>query len=520
MKPMLLPALQTTVSPLPGLATIILLAWGLSCSSESSPATNDSTDRAAGTTLPGNTGAESISGNGNRSDGDLAALSNSGTGASEAPNTEAPLAAGGGNSDGLSTSTDSTRGTAGAPPDSAVPARVYEVQYDDQGCPLVPPLKLTRVVALTQTGMLLDQAAGDERIFIAERPGRILILRNNSVEPTPFLDFRSSIAPLETERGLLSMALHPRFTETGRFFVIYTRAVDDPMTPELASLGDLVVAEGKVSPDDPNQAAPTLAPLFTIPKEVRYHNGGMLAFGPDGFLYVSTGEDGRIYGPNSDSLQEVDHKLGKILRVDVDAPNSSPPGNIPGADIHVWDYGLRNPWRMSFDRLTGDLYIGDVGEATYDEIIYEPLGEGGRNYGWGVLEANQCNAPFGDCSTNGLTPPILAIPHDGPGSVNNTCVNDFEQEAAECNRAVVGGYVYRGARLPELNGRYFYGDNIQNTVRSFIVNNGEVSCQATHTADLVDSDTRIAGMVSFSEDAAGELYILDLFGNIYRIERQ
>ncbi len=404
-----------------------------------------------------------------------------------------------------------------APP--APPAGLV-VEYDEEGCPIAPALALRRVATLTQTGMLLVQAPGDSLAFLAERPGRILVLQGGRVLPTPLIDFRDSVAQLETERGLLSMALHPDFPQSGRFFVFYTRAVDDPMTPELSTLGDLVIAEGRLSREDRRLAEPRLTPLVTIEKDVRYHNGGMLAFGPDGYLYASTGEDGRIYGPEASTLQQVNHKLGKILRIDVDAPDLRPPGNIAGADIHVWDYGLRNPWRMSFDRQTGDLYIGDVGEATWDEINYEPAGQGGRNYGWGVLEGSECFRAAGSCDTAGITPPILAIPHDGPGSTGNTCTNDFEAEAAQCNRAVVGGYVYRGPALPELGGRYFYGDNIQNTVRSFIVRDGAAACQQDHTADLVSPETRLQGIVSFSEDGLGELYVLDLFGNVYRIERQ
>lgn len=411
-------------------------------------------------------------------------------------------------------------GAATSPTPPPAPPPDVEVTFDAEGCPIPPPMRLTRVATLAQTGMLLDQVEGDDRIFIAERPGRVLILRGGELLPTPFIDFRDSVAPLETERGLLSLALHPGFLQNGRFFALYTRAVDDAMTPELDSLGDLVLAEGATSPESPDVAVPTLTPLLTIPKDVRYHNGGMIAFGPDGYLYVSTGEDGRIYDFRASTLQETDHKLGKILRIDVDAPDTSPPGNLPGADIHVWDYGLRNPWRMSFDRLTGDLYIGDVGEATWDEIIFEPAGQGGRNYGWGVFEANQCLNQFGSCFAEEHVPPVLAIPHDGPGSVDNRCTNDFEADASECNRAVVGGYVYRGVQLPELAGRYLYGDYIQNTVRSFIVDGGEATCPQDHTEDLVSPETRLQGIVSFSEDASGELYVLDLFGNVYRIDRE
>jgi glucose/arabinose dehydrogenase len=383
----------------------------------------------------------------------------------------------------------------------------------------VPALKLTKAATLTQTAVLLVQAPGDSRLFVAERLGRILIVSAGVVSPTPFLDIRSSVAPLETERGLLSMALHPQFSSNRRFYVAYTRITEDPLTPNQTHLGDIVLAEGTASLADPNRADPAFKILLTIPKNNRYHNGGMLAFGPDGMLYMSSGEDGRSYAKDlKSSLQELTNKAGKILRIDVDDPTTRPEGNFASGDVHVWDYGLRNPWRMSFDRKTGDLYIGDVGESTWEELIFEPKGLGQRNYGWPRTEGNHCYGGAA-CDMAGITPALLELGHTGEGSVKGSCGFD-ETKVVDCNRAVLGGYVYRGQALPELDGRYFYGENIHNEIKSLVVKDGKATCQADHTTDLVTKATPIRGLVSFSEDAQGELYLLDIFANVYRLDRE
>jgi len=395
------------------------------------------------------------------------------------------------------------------------------VDLDMDGCPDIPQLELTLIEQFSQTPIAFLQASGDRRRLVAERPGRVLV-RDPRVMPAPsipFLDLRPSVAPLETERGLLGMALHPEFAQNGRFFVVYARAADDPQTPELDTQGDLVLGEGVVSSDDPYVADPTLTILLTLPKDQRFHNGGAIAFGADGYLYMGTGEDGRVYTFERPTLQEIDHRYGKILRIDVDDPEGAPPGNLVGGDPLVWDYGLRNPWRLSFDRSTGDLYIGDVGENSWEEIIFEPAGTGGRNYGWATSEGPQCFV--GDpCGLEDITPAVLEIGHTGVGSVDGRCNADFENEPAECNRAVIGGYVYRGQRIRELDGRYFYGDNVQNYVRTFVVRNGQAECEADLTDDLIEDGTLIQGLVSFAEDARGELHVLDLFGHVYRIDRE
>jgi glucose/arabinose dehydrogenase len=394
------------------------------------------------------------------------------------------------------------------------------VPVGPDGCPLVPDLKLTKFATLSQTATLMVQAPSDSRYFFAERLGRILIFENGKLKNTPFLNIKTSVAPLETERGLLSLALHPSFAENGRFYVVYTRAVNDPLTPAMDTLGDLVLAEGSVSNGNPNVAQSSLDVLLTVPKAVRYHNGGMIAFGQDGYLYMTTGDDGRGYTSQRTTLQELDNRIGKILRIDVDDPDSRPDGNMPTGDEHVWDYGVRNPWRMSFDLLTGDMYFSDVGDRSFEELNYEPAGEGQRNYGWALTEGAHCSEYYPGCDVGDVTAPLVEIAHDGVGSVDGKCTADFETAPAECNRAVIGGYVYRGPKLPELDGRYFYGDYIQNRIYSLIVEDGAATCHAEHTDDLITAQTPIQGLISFSQDAKGEVYLLDIFANVYRIARQ
>jgi glucose/arabinose dehydrogenase len=398
-------------------------------------------------------------------------------------------------------------------------AGIGGIELGPDGCPLVPALKLTRVVTLTQSPMLLTQAAGDPRLFIAERPGRVLLVKDGVLAEAPFLDIRAHVAPEETERGLLSLALHPEFAQNGRFFVVYTRAADDAFTPTLRRVGDLVLAEGKRSSLNADVAEAMLTPLLTVPKSNRFHNGGMIAFGHEGFLLMAVGEDGKSYSASErNQLQQRDNLIGKLLRIDVDAPASRVPGNFANGDPRIWHTGVRNPWRLSFDRKTGDLYLGDVGETGWEEINYLAAGRDQQNLGWPDAEGNHCSPAARACDLAKTLAPIHEFPHSGPGSVDGRCEYD-DEKPVECNRAVVGGYVYRGKALPELEGRYFYGDFINNFVESLIVKDGAATCHAAHPS-LSTSETPIQGLVSFSEDANGELYVLDLLGNVYRLDRR
>jgi glucose/arabinose dehydrogenase len=225
----------------------------------------------------------------------------------------------------------------------------------------------------------------------------------------------------------------------------------------------------------------------------------MLAFGPDGFLYVGLG-DGGSGGDPQNNAQNLGVKLGKILRLDVDAYPTPPPGNTPGGDPDVLHWGLRNPWRFSFDRASGDLYVGDVGQNQFEEIDVAPAGAGGLNFGWRVMEGAHCYQPPEACDRSGLTLPIAEYDHD-----------------VGCS--VTGGYVYRGSALPRLTGRYLYGDYCSNRVFSLIWSGGVTSESLELTTDL-DPDGLIQGLSSFGEDLAGELYVTSLDGSVFRIEAE
>ncbi len=330
--------------------------------------------------------------------------------------------------------------------------------------------------------------AGDKsgRMFVVEKTGTIAILRDGKRVATPFLDVSSLITSSGSEQGLLGLAFQPDYTTSGRFFVYYT-----------ASNGDDTLARYQVS-DNPDVANPASAQvLFAQPDFAPNHNGGMLAFGPDGYLYVGLGDGGGGGDPQANG-QKRSTLLGKLLRLDVsgDAPYTIPSNNPwPNGDDQarpeIWAYGLRNPWRFSFDRATGDLYIGDVGQNTYEEIDFQPAGAaGGLNYGWSIREALHC-FQANTCESSGTIDPIVEYDH------SQGC-------------SVTGGYVYRGARFPSLQGQYIFGDYCSGTIWSL----QRDAAGSWKQRKLLNSGLSIS---SFGEDEAGELYIIDLGGTIYRV---
>lgn len=398
-----------------------------------------------------------------------------------------------------------------------------------------PKLKLTRV-GMANVPMVVTQPTGETRLFVAERAGLIRILQaNGTFAGTPFLDMRSSVATPagDNERGLLGLAFHPAYQTNGRFFVFYTRRNNDPFGG--GQLGDVVIAEGKRGASA-DVALAMLKPLVTQRHEADFHNGGFFAFGPDGLIYAGIGDndqDGyRNWDRNAEiqrvgAAQALDTLVSKIVRVDVDNPSARPAGNYDtaGSLPHIWAIGVRNPFRGSFDRVTGDLYFGDVGEASWEEVNFQPRGEGKRNYGWGQREGKHCFPWFMPvaCEPVGVDP-LIEYFHEGQGvmtdpksymGMGRACFGGLD---GDCSRAVVGGYVYRGAKIPNLRGRYLYSDHVKNFVKSLVVSGGKATCERDLTADLVSNATPVRGPTGFGEDAAGELYIFDIFGNIYRID--
>ncbi len=352
----------------------------------------------------------------------------------------------------------------------------------------LPALRLTEVARGFDQPLFTTTAPSDpSRLFVVEQTGRIRIVADGTLRERAFLDLSSAISCCG-ERGLLGLAFHPDYATNGRFYVDYT---------DLA--GNTVIAE-HVRGTDAESAEPVARRiLLTVDQPFSNHNGGMLAFGPDGLLYIGLGDGGGAGDPQNNA-QRLTTKLGKILRIDVDSYPTSVPGNLAGGDPDIWDFGLRNPWRFSFDRATGDLYIGDVGQNAFEEIDVEPRGEGGRNYGWRITEGRHCFDPATGCDTSGITLPVVEYDHD-----------------AGCS--VIGGYVYRGPAIPELAGRYFYADFCSSRIWTFVYAGGAATDERELTSDL-DPAGELGGITSFGEDAAGELLIVDQRGIVFRVERE
>ncbi len=329
---------------------------------------------------------------------------------------------------------------------------------------------------------------GSGRLFITLQGGRVVIFDGVQILSPPFLDINSLVSS-GGERGLLGAAFHPNYEGNGFFYVSYTDTA-----------GDSVIARYSVSLD-PNRADPTSGViLLTIPQPFSNHNGGQLHFGPDGYLYIGIGDGGSGGDPQNNG-QDLGTLLGKILRIDVDSgfPFTVPPDNpfvgVVGAREEIWSFGLRNPWRFSFDRLTGDMFIGDVGQNSWEEVDFQPANStGGENYGWRLMEGNSCFNPAINCNNGTLTLPILVYDH-----------------SVGCS--VTGGYLYRGSKNPNLNGLYLYGDFCS----GLIWGAQEDGLGGWNTTVLLDTNFSIS---TFGEDESGEIYFAHLSatdGTIYQV---
>jgi glucose/arabinose dehydrogenase len=330
--------------------------------------------------------------------------------------------------------------------------------------------------------------AGDSRLFIVQQAGVISIHDGTQLRPEPFLDIRPLVSSTG-ERGLLSLAFHPSFPSNGFFYINYT---------DLA--GDTVIARYTISSTDPDRADATSAKvILRIPQPFQNHNGGQMQFGPDRLLYIGTG-DGGSGGDPGNRAQNLGDLLGKMLRIDVDTgdPFAVPPSNpffgTPGARPEIWALGLRNPWRFSFDRTTGDLWIADVGQGQWEEVNFQPAtSAGGENYGWRRMEGTHCFNPSTGCNDGTLVLPLIEYGH-----TNGAC-------------SVTGGYVYRGTRAPRLSGLYIYGDYCNGIIQGAIRNpDGSATSRVLHDAPFLIS--------TFGEDVNGEIYVANHGGGaIYRI---
>ncbi|MFT5734899.1 MAG: glucose/arabinose dehydrogenase [Planctomycetota bacterium] len=346
------------------------------------------------------------------------------------------------------------------------------------------PLTTELFVSGVSSPVDLTFAPGDpSRVFIVEQGGRIRVVENGSLLATPFLDI-DPIVQSGGERGLLGLAFHPDYQANGRFFVNYT-----------GNSGNTRVSEFAVTAD-PNVADPTIVQVIAaIAQDFSNHNGGCVRFGPDDMLYVGMGDGGSGNDPNG-RAQDGQQLLGKMLRYDVDLPSPFIPADNPFVGVssvrdEIWHVGVRNPWRFSFDRMTGDLWIADVGQNAREEVDFIPAGMGGLNLGWRCKEGTRCTGLSGCvCTDPLLTDPITEYTHSFGCSIT-------------------GGHVYRGNDIPSLQGTYFYADYCSNRIWSLRYDGMTVTEQMQRQNELnPPGSATISGITSFGEDHAGEMYIL------------
>jgi glucose/arabinose dehydrogenase len=344
---------------------------------------------------------------------------------------------------------------------------------------LAARLKLAEVVRGLSRPVGLEHAPGDDsgRLFVVEQHvARIVIVRDGAVSPEPFFDLKGNVSK-GNEQGLLGLAFHPRFSENGKLYVDYTDRK-----------GTTRIVEYRVSASDPDRVDMSSArEIYSLEQPFSNHNGGYLEFGPDGKLYVGTGDGGAANDPLR-AGQDPNTELAKMLRIDVDSAT-------PRAEIVA--KGLRNPWRFHFDPATGDLYIADVGQNEWEWVHVTPAGElEGRNFGWNILEGSRCFRRK-TCDKTGLTLPVIEYPHPTGCSIT-------------------GGVVYRGEALPALRGHYFYSDFCTALLRSFRWSRDGVR-QHWDWKPSLDPESRLATISAFGTDAAGEMYILSLDGIIWKL---
>ena len=348
----------------------------------------------------------------------------------------------------------------------------------------LPAVALRQIVTGLSSPVQVTHA-GDRsgRLFVVEQGGRIRIIKDGRLLPRSFLDITGKVTS-GGELGLLSAAFHPRYADNGRFYVNYTTGEGDRLRS--------VVAEYRAS-QEADVAGPAERILFELSQPFRNHNGGLNLFGPDGMLYIGFGDGGSAGDPMNNG-QRLDTLLGKLLRIDVDGatpyrvPADNPFAGRAGARGEIWAYGLRNPWRFAFDRPTGRLFVGDVGQNRLEEV---DIVERGKNYGWRIMEGTSCYNPASGCNREGLEPPIAEYEH-----------------ASGCS--ITGGYVYRGTRIPGLVGRYLFADYCSGRIWALT----EGGANRWATAQLLSTDLRIS---SFGEDAAGDVYVIDHAGAVYLI---
>lgn len=359
--------------------------------------------------------------------------------------------------------------------------------YVDPACTtpgVFPALKQQLVVPKTAVTkpVYVAQPSGSTDLFVVEEGGTIKIVRNGAVLATPFLTITDTNLPPQGEGGLLSIAFHQDYKTNGRFFTYGT----------VTENNQAVVREYRRSAGNPDVADPTpVAELVSQPNDGNADVGGTIVFGGDGLLYASAGDGG-----DPPEAQDLTSRRGKILRVDVDSPGTAPAGNMPGGDPFLWDSGVRNPYRIAFDRKTHELYIADAGDAKFEEVDIEQPGAGHKNYGWDTMEGKVCHDGSTTCNMAGLTLPQYVRPHQVDFSV------------------IIGGSVYRGPAIPCLSGYYVFA--IYGTTSHVLAwqwDGTNVSPEKDLSSVFPDAQDPVA----INEDAAGELYLVTLSNGIYKL---
>ena len=352
--------------------------------------------------------------------------------------------------------------------------------------------------------------AGDS-LYVVEQKGTIRIIKSNRLLKKPFLDITDRVhRPLfpGDEQGLLGLAFHPSFSENGFFYLNYI-SVDQ----------HTIISRFCVLPL--NSLHKSEVVLFDLVQPYSNHNGGRLAFGPDGYLYIGLGDGGSAGDPNQNG-QNTNSLFGSILRVDVDSekhygiPKSNPFYRVENTKEELWLYGLRNPWRFSFDFETEEIYIGDVGQNNWEEIHIVSLSDGGLNLGWNIMEGNHCFSPEHNCDTTGLELPAFEYPNDANYIKTLAGFTQTNQSLHGCS--VTGGYVYRGKLIPGFLGHYIFADYCTGRFWSFVYKGARI----THLTDRTEEIRRGTGkkqfyVSSFGQDGSGEIYFLDYEGSVYKI---
>ncbi len=376
---------------------------------------------------------------------------------------------------------DETRPTIG--PDKEKPAAVQPSQVNVSLIEAYPHLTFDQPLEYRIAG------DGSDRVFIVEKPGRILVFPNdpNAESAEVFLDVTALVDSNASEKGLLGLAFHPDYQNNGYFFINYT------------DRNNTIIARYQTDPSNPNRALPNSASiLLSFPQPYENHNGGRLDFGPDGYLYIATGDGGSAGDPQNNA-QNRSNLLGKILRIDVDNPAENRPygipadnpfaGNTQGWREEIFAYGLRNPWKFSFDQKRGWLWAADVGQNRVEEI---DIIENGANYGWRIMEGSLCYPASSDCNKEGLTLPVWEYEHP-------------------IGNAITGGYVYYGNEVPGLDGAYIYGDFGTGLIWALWLDS---SRKVQDNRLLLDTDLNIS---SFGLDQSNEIYVVDFNGRIYKL---